>query len=235
MCRMRLMKKLISVLLVLSVMLSLFVPFDLTVFSAEGDAARDDSIYAFVYKIDPSKGIDRNLELVFQNSSAQDPGRVLVFGPYSDFAGTCYHTKTYKYDSNSNITIDTQNQKNPASGEYVPWFANSSNGWHISKVTFKDKIAPTYITGWFYNCQNLSSIENIENLDMSYCEDMAYAFYNIANYDGNLEKLDLSSFDTSKVKQADYFIRSGNIQTVNLSGMDLKGIGGYYNIKKAER
>ena len=172
-------------------MLSLFVPFALTVLSAEGESALDDSIYAFVYKIDPYKGIDKNLELVFQNSSAQDPGRVCVFGPYHDFAGTCYHTKTYKYDSNSNITVDTQNQKDPASGDYVPWFAVSSNGWHIAKVTFKDKIAPTYIASWFYNCQNLSSIENIENLDTSNCEDMAYAFYNIANYDGKLEKLDL--------------------------------------------
>ena len=220
----RFFRRVLSLILILAVMLSLAVPF--TVVHAEETAARDDSIYAFIYKLDPNKTSNNvNMELVFQNNPYPDPKKTKLYGPYSGFAGTPYHTKTYKYDSNSNITIEGENREN------LPW---NEHVWSIVKVTFANKIAPTYIASWFYNFQNLSEFENFENLDTSYCEDMAYAFYNIANYVGNLETLDLSgpNFVTSKVKQIDYFINSKNIRTINLTGMDLTGIGGNYPVKK---
>ena len=225
----KLFRRVLSLVLILSVMLSLAVP--VTVVQAEETAARDDSIYAFIYRIDPNKSNNVNLELVFQNNPNADSSRYKVAGPYSNFAGTLYHTKTYKYDSNSNITVDVQNRMNPETGASVPWLEHV---WSIKKVTFANKIAPTYIASWFYNCQNLSEFENFENLDTSYCEDMAYTFYNIASSDATLETLDLSgpNFVTSKVKQIDYFINSKNIRTINLTGMDLTGIGGNYPVKK---
>ena len=89
----KLFRRVLSLVLILSVMLSLAVP--VTVVHAEETAARDDSIYAFVYKIDPLEGNNLNLELVFQNNPNVDNSRVRVAGPYSNFAGTLYHTKTY--------------------------------------------------------------------------------------------------------------------------------------------
>ena len=142
----RFLRKVLSLVLILAVMLSLAVPYTV---NAEETAARDDNIYAFVYKADPNKGTTNlNLELVFQNNPNRDLSKVYIAGPYSNFAGTPYHTKTYKYDGNSNITVDVQNQKNPVTGKNVPWY---DHVWSIIKVTFANKIAPTYIASWFYN------------------------------------------------------------------------------------
>ena len=48
---------------------------------------------------------------------------------------------------------------------------------------------------------------------------MSYAFYNMANYEGNLTTLDLSgeNFKTDKVGQIDFFVRSNNLRSLNLA------------------
>ena len=132
-------KRFVSVLLVISVMLSLGVPFDLTVFADE-EPARGSEIHALLYYIDPEKKLDNgnidistNLELVFQRGGEEDPSKT-VFKHFTDFA------------DNSSIP-----------GGYVnPWYVEdpsntSSTNYHsnIVVVDIKDKIAPKYMNGWF--------------------------------------------------------------------------------------
>ncbi len=83
-------KKLISVFLVLSIMLSLAVPVDISVFAEE--PARGSDIHAFLYYIDPEKKLSNgdvditlNLELVFQRGDTADPNKT-VFRHFTDFA-----------------------------------------------------------------------------------------------------------------------------------------------------
>ena len=75
------MKRLVSLLLVLTVMIGLFVPFDLSVF-AEEEAATGNSIYAMLYKY-----VNNQYELVIQNGNDVDPNKELVKS-YSGFADT---------------------------------------------------------------------------------------------------------------------------------------------------
>ena len=170
-------------LLVLSVMLSLYVPFEVKV-SAEGTAATDDSIYALLYIKDTSKtttgtynayqdgnvkyNASYNLELVFQNDATAAAGRVCLKTYHLDanngnkpFASVCYHTRTLKNGSDV-VNIDKSN-----SG-ITPWYDKdttlfSSDSDRVSRnivsVDFRDEIAPTYIACWGSTafCESASS------------------------------------------------------------------------------
>ena len=93
--------------MVLAMMLSLPVPVEL--FAAEspstsavGDgAAKDENIYAVLYRKDGSNSSNYlNLELVFQNSDAPIAGRAGdVVATYRNFAGTRYHSRDISLNS----------------------------------------------------------------------------------------------------------------------------------------
>ena len=236
----------VSVLLVLSVMLGLFVPFDLTLIASAEDsgeeAATGSHIYAFLNKIDTRAGKDEkyNLELVFKNENVKDSN--YYKGPYTDFADTEYVTTTYTFDSTGRPSKKwNYNQWEPTKTEadyQLPWRKDSNNGTYIRKVTFKNKIAPKSIAGWFSNLQYLCKFENFENLDVSQCENMAYAFwYTNTGYRGDnimddteslsnkyVKSLDLSKWDTSKCRNFDCFLRSAMLETLDLSNMTFKGL-----------
>lgn len=238
-------KKFISLLLALSVMASLLVPFE--VFSAEtpeqsatgaGDAATDDNIFALLYIKDKSlttSAVDnfngyrtsKNMELVFQNNNTPDPSKILI-ATYSGFAGTRYHSRDIQV---SNSVPEVKN------GKYmpVPWYQCNNytqNGqWEVTarnivSVNFKDKIAPTYIASWFYGFQRILEFKNLENLDTSNCKDMSYAFYCSTSESWEWDvpevySLDFSHCDTSNVEEIDNFIRINSLKSLNLSGLDL--------------
>ena len=84
--------------------------------------------------------------------------------------------------------------KNAAAYNYdsVPWYSACSN---IHEVYFNCPITPRGTAYWFYGCNNLTAIHNIENLNTSNATSMHCMFSNCSK----LTSLDVSSFDTSNV------------------------------------
>ncbi len=234
-------KKALSIILILSVMLSLAVPVELTVMSAEvtnssvGEPATDESIYAMLYKKDESiSSQTKNLELVFQSSPEPAAGRTLVkkYGvgdgfEGGNFAGTKYYTRELYLDSGLPHVRNTKtNAVQNGQNVYCPWNSYATN---IVSVDFKDEIAPTYIASWFYNFRNISEFKRLKNLKTDNCKSMSYAFYcntstSASNGTPAVYDLDLSHFDTSKVEDIDNFIRLNSLSSLNLSGFDLSGV-----------
>lgn len=244
----------LSVLLTLSLLLSLAVPFNLTASATEEEeAATGSQIYAFLNYIDPSKNSPNyNLELVFKNENVKDSN--YYKGPYTNFADVEYVTTTYTFDSTGRPAKTwNYNQWSPGStpdANRLPWGTkeDSNQGDYIRKVTFKDKIAPKSIAGWFCYLRYLCKFENFENLDVSRCENMAYAFWQANTgtrgediMDGTenlknkyLKSLDFSQWDTSKCRNFDCFLYSSKLESLDLSNFSFAGlndnvvnVGGY--------
>lgn len=235
----RITKGFVSLLLVLSVLFSLAVPFELTAF-AEVAAATGNDIYALVYDIRSSSTSSNWLgyELVIQRGNTPDPDVTVTNNATGTQRRVLYKTYTYNQFGASSLSMTVDDAKTRA-----PWYnetPNNNYGYNttplarlFSKITIKDKVAPESIAGWFFYCDYATEIINIENLDTSLCTDMCYAFYNM----NKIKKLDLHTFDTSKVERIDYFIYSaGDLEEVNVSGFDLSSVntlkcfikGGYY-------
>ena len=247
-------KVMLSVLLTLSLLLSLAVPLNLTASAAgeeqlaavsadDEEAATGSHIYAFLNYIDMSKTSNKenfNLELVFKNENVKDAN--YYKGPYTDFADVEYVTTTYTFDGNGRPSKTwNYNQWSPkdTKDDYrLPWRKDSGNGDYIRKVTFKNKIAPKSIAGWFSNLQYLCKFENFENLDVSRCENMAFAFWYMNTgargdtiMDGTenlsnkyLKSLDLSGWDTTKCRNFDCFLYSGKLESLDLSNFSFAGL-----------
>ena len=95
-------------------------------------------------------------------------------------------TLTFKYDNN--------HPSNVYEIELARWSGDS----RIKKVVFDPSFAvvrPTNCLGWFNNCQNLTDIEGISNLNTENVTDMGFMFRNC----NSLTSLDLSSFNTENV------------------------------------
>ncbi len=223
------------------------MPFD--VFAENIEAATDANIYALVYILDEAAAptsselnvscaynghkVKQNLELVFQNSPTPIPGRTVV-STYSNFSGVDRYVRPLNYSPNaekptaisvaSTTTSECPWYKNDTSKYELMDRTNDTQARYITKVTFKDKIAPTNISRWFYNFQYINRFEGLENLDTSNCVDMSYAFYLNQNAASQLTSLDLSHFDTSKVQEIDYFIKTNVLTDVNLSGFNLNKV-----------
>lgn len=255
-----------SVLLALSILSGIYAPLELTTFAAETEqldavgadeeeAATGSQIYAFLNYIDMTKPNDGNkqnynLELVFKNENVRDDN--YYKGPYTDFADIEYVTTAYTFDSTGRPAKTwNYNQWTPTntSEQYrLQWRKDSNNGDYIRKVTFKNKIAPKSIAGWFSGLRYLVKFENFENLDVSQCENMAFAFWGMnTGYRGDnitdgtenlsnkyLKSLDLSGGDTAKCRNFDCFINSSYLETLDLSNLSFAGlndnivdVGGY--------
>ena len=88
----------------------------------------------------------------------------------------------------------------------------------IKKVIILDKIRPSSsCNNWFFFASNLTSIENIENIDTRLVEDMTGMFSGCSA----ITNLDLSSFDTSKVTSMEcMFYDCEALTNLNLSSFD---------------
>lgn len=241
----RVSKGFVSVLLMLSVMLSLVAPFNITAFAAEEPATGDD-IYALVYDI-RANDMSSNwsgYELVIQRGNTPDPD-VAVTDASSGVKRRVWK-KTYSY---SEFGVPTHELADNQAMTNAPWSTDTpkslwNNNYNSSanklaqlftKITIKDEIKPESIAGWFCNCE-YAEINGLEKIDTSICTDMRYAFYNLKT----VKKLDLHTFDTSNVEKIDYFIYSTDeLEEVDVSGFDLSKVktlttfikGGYYNDK----
>ena len=82
-------------------------------------------------------------------------------------------------------------------GDLASWI-NDGNNAYVTKVVFDPLFAdarPTSTYGWFYQMENLQTIEGLSYLNTSEVTDMTYMF----GYCKKLTSLDLSNFNTSKV------------------------------------
>ena len=186
-------KRVLSLVLILSVILSLAVPF--TVHAAEQEPATGNDIYALAYKINPNnQSVWSNIEIVFQKGDTRDPSKEYL-KTFSNFA-------------------DDQFDNKPPWTTLKPTGSGNSFGSNAKRFVIKDKIQPMSISGWFRDTWALEEIQGLENLDTSECTDMSGAFSSLSF----MKKLDLSSFDTSKVVKFDGMINSNAIESVNVSG-----------------
>ena len=87
----------------------------------------------------------------------------------------------------------------------------------IKTATFDDSFSgyePKSCSSWFYNFTELTTINNLQNLNTNQVEDMKYMFYSCSS----LIDIDLSQFNTGKVKNMSYMFHSCS----SLTELDLK-------------
>ena len=102
---------------------------------------------------------------------------------------------------------------------YVAWYAEREQ---ILTVDFDTVITPTSTAQWFYDCANLTTVNNLNNLRTNFVTDMSQMF----SYCSSLTSLDLSGFDTSKTTNtSSMFYDCGRLQTIyaSSSGVSQKG------------
>ena len=107
-------------------------------------------------------------------------------------------------------------------GDVQPaWNEQSTN---INKVVFDASFAkarPTSCYCWFYRCENLTKIEDIENLNTQNVTDMSYMFYSCER----LTSLDVSNFNTQNVTDMSYmFSWCAGLNSLNLSNFDTQNV-----------
>ncbi len=126
-----------------------------------------------------------------------------------------------KIDTREGTIFPIDETKTDAEGGYgYPVWAGTlkeANTW-VKKAkfdaSFKDYL-PTSIGCWFYNCQNLATIEGLENLNTS---NVQFAFSMFVNC-VSLKVLDLSSWDMSKVTDmTEMFYNCSALTTIYSAG-----------------
>lgn len=179
----KLSKGFISLLLVLTVMASLAVPFNISVL-AEEEAATGDDIHAFVYKaLDSNGNVIKHdghdkYELIFK-SGATPPY------PERDYE---MHVESFDNDQKTNAALKIGGKESYKQ----PWY---DYNYYVHRLIIKDRIRPRKMTGWFMYTKTLSD-ENVtgleDKIDTSICE----SFYCTFNY-ARLKNLDLRNWDMS--------------------------------------
>ncbi len=145
----------------------------------------------------------------------------LYAGVVPDIYVKLYTDGTLAFSSKNNLIEDkTLYQRWDAvySRTDPPWKSYSNR---VQNVIFVDEIKPLSTKKWFYMCNNLIAIENIENLDTSDVTDMSYTFCNCTT----LKNVDVSNFDTSKVTNMSYmFAGCSALETINVSNFDISNV-----------
>lgn len=99
----------------------------------------------------------------------------------------------------------------------------------VKTVVFYDKIAPKTCLRMFYNCTNLTAIENIENLHMENSGDMASMF----NGCSKIQNIDVKLFETGQVTDMSSVFRlCQNLKKINLNNFStnkVKSMGSMFD------
>ena len=126
-------------------------------------------------------------------------------------------TLTFKHDNNRPIEAFVLNE----GSKFPGWYKYHDD---ISKVVFDTSFAnarPTSCYRWFWNCNDLTTIEGIEYLNTQNVTNMGFMF----NGCSALRTLDLSSFDTKNVTNMEYmFYGCPTLETLDLSNFDTKNV-----------
>lgn len=84
----------------------------------------------------------------------------------------------------------------------------------IKKVTFSGAVKPTSCKEWFLDCENLTTINHMENLYTNTTDDMTSMFENCSS----LKEIDLSNFETKNVYYMnDMFMNCSSLKTIDTS------------------
>ena len=141
-------------------------------------------------------------------------------------------TPYVKWDANTKVlTFKVANTKEEGSGVYDLNEGATAPGWSISEVKNNctnvvftpsfNHAKPTSCYRWFYDCGNLTSIDNIENLNTSNVTDMGSMFY----YCSGLTSLNLSSFNTANVtNMSKMFYECSGLTSLNLSSFNTANV-----------
>ena len=132
---------------------------------------------------------------------------------------TVFNTKTktltFKYDNKPGGTDTEKVYDVPTDPKTTPvWIIDHEED--ITKVVFEQSFyeaLPTSCYKWFYNCSNLTSIDNIKNLNTEEVTNMMYMFYGCSG----LTSLTLSNFNTANVTDMSHMFR----ECKNLISLDL--------------
>lgn len=180
----------VSLLLIFSIMASLFVPFP--VYAAE-EPATGNEIGAVVYKI-----ANNQYEVVLQRGFETDPNKeaVAVYGK----AGT--DTEGFA-DKDLDGTAQWNLYLN------CPWLAYKN---YITTLTIKDKIAPRNMRNFCVECKKLTTINNIDNIDTSQCVNFESAFKTC----NALTSIDISSFDFSSATMVKWMFQNTPLESIKL-------------------
>ena len=112
-------------------------------------------------------------------------------------------TLTFYYDSNKKVNGGMRIRP------FTYYYGDVNSGWfeqrnNITKVvfdkSFSDCTSITSTTCWFYNCSKLSTINGLENLNMSNVTNMSRMFEGCSS----LTNIDLSKFNTANVTDMSY-------------------------------
>ena len=126
-------------------------------------------------------------------------------------------TLTFKHDNNKPIEAFVLNE----GSKFPGWYKYHED---ISKVVFDTSFAnarPTSCYRWFFNCNDLTTIEGIEYLNTQNVTNMGFMFDGCSA----LRTLDLSSFDTKNVTNMKYmFYGCSSLETLDLSNFDTKNV-----------
>ena len=150
---------------------------------------------------------------------------------YND--GTLILSSTDYTDTSKILTKDFKEVKNKAASNY--WSASDYNTL-VTKVSFYDEIVPSTTAYYFNNLTNLTSFENMSNLETSLVTNMQNMFAGCTK----LTSIDVSHFNTSNVTNMasmfagsvkitntpvrQYCYYEGNIKTLNLSSFDTSNV-----------
>ena len=159
------------------------------------------------------------------------------------------NTLTFKHDTNKPDGAFALNEDGKLPGWYKCNF-NEDNKNTIEKVVFDASFAnarPTSCYGWFYGCEDLTTIEGIEYLNTKNVTDMSHMFdkcYRLTTIDvlkfdtknvtdmqamfsgcSALKTLDVSKFDTKNVtNMSEMFNGCSTLETLDLSNFDTKNV-----------
>ena len=134
-------------------------------------------------------------------------------------------TMTFMYDENKPASTASQLVYDvPTSSSQPGWLDESSN---IQKVVIDTSFAyarPTTCFKWFLDCDKLTEIQSIGNLNTSEVKNMSWMFFGCPS----LTSLNLSNFNTAKVQDMSYMFSScssltsldlSNFNTANVTNM----------------
>lgn len=97
----------------------------------------------------------------------------------------------------------------------------TANEASVKKVIIEEKIAPQNTRRMFYNCINLTLIENMENFHTENVTNMSYMFYLCKS----INNIDVSMWDTSKVTDmSGLFNRCRQVEVLDIDEFDTSNV-----------
>ena len=156
---------------------------------------------------------------------------------YANCSPTGYFTSECEYAvfDNATGTLTFRYKGAKPEGAYDLNVGATEPGWRthkkeITKVVFATSFAnarPTSCYYWFYECENLTNIEGIENLNTEKVTNMALMFAHCFG----LTSLDVTKFNTANLTTLmSMFARCSGLKSLDVTNFDTKNVKDMYNM-----